>query len=590
MLNRVLDSRAASHLAAVESRIEELRRALVGLEAEREDLRKKSRLESYSAQAVEITQQMDDWIGEAPADPYPDCTLSALFLGACSGEWAARSRYRGELPGFGGFMLCLAGKRILIDPGNQTFSALLSEGYHPTHLDLVVATHSHWDCVRDLDLIIMAANPVLAGRDARAERQPRLLADRSVLYGLPMDAPSVVDAGETQRRTGFSATELSRKLAMFAAMSPAAVNVYDLFVRLGGRFEALDIGNHIELFDSVTLNVRQSYHRISWGRQHIPALDFVVMDGNTKSRCVYLADTEYRPTLADQYQTNLDESGPIHLLICNVKTLDLFPYPESNELRGYTQKHLGWKGVLQLTKDLLAHRALTKQSVVVLRAWGLETVTTLDEKDRAMVATPDKLETYEEQFHEITGIRGVIPGITWVAVDPAREVRVRHRRPPFLARGDIRRFGSIYYRSEAMEAVVRQARAVTDNPQAIVLITGEPALGRMYWRARFTPKEGASDHLRTTTRNCSKAILRRRTCSGRIRERSRTESLDRDGLSGPMAGRWPYRNCRRWNLSTRRSFSRFWRIDTFTVLVVPAKRSRSTRKSLRPPMSISERR
>ena len=156
----------------------------------------------------------------------------------------------------------------------------------------------------------------------------------------------------------------------------------------------------------------------------------------------------------------------------------MFPYPESDELRGYTQKHLGWKGVLQLTRDLLHRQVLTEKSVVVLRAWGLETVTTLDEKDHAMIATPDKLEAYEQQFQETTGLRGVIPGITWVAVNPSGEVRMRHRRPPFLARGDVRRFGSIYYKSEAMEAVVRQARALTDNPNAIVLIIGERGTGK----------------------------------------------------------------------------------------------------------------
>jgi DNA-binding NtrC family response regulator/ribonuclease BN (tRNA processing enzyme) len=476
MRNRGVDS--TSQLSSVEARIVEVERELAKLKSERIELRKRSRFESFSAQAVEITQRMDDWIGEAPPDPYPDCLVSALFFGACSGEWAARSRYRGELPGFGGFMLSLAGKRILIDPGNQTFSALLLESYHPSHLDLVIATHSHWDCVRDLDLILMAVNPVLAGRDPRSARQPRLLADPSVLYGLRIDPAVVAQSEDTRRITGLSAEDFLRKLSQFENVSPAAVNIYDLFVRLAGRFDVLEIGKAIGLSEKVTLHVRRSHHRVSWGQEFIPALDFAVKDGNARARCVYLSDTEYRPNLAEQYEAGLADLGPINLLICNVKTLDLFPYPDSDELRGYTQKHLGWKGVLQLTRDLLDRKVLTEKSVVVLRAWGLETVTTLDEKDHALIATPDKLEAYQQQFQESTGLRGVIPGITWVAVDPSGEVRTRHRRPPFLGRGDVRRFGSIYYKSEAMEAVVRQARAVTDNPKAIVMITGEPGTGK----------------------------------------------------------------------------------------------------------------
>ncbi|HUB82731.1 MAG TPA: sigma 54-interacting transcriptional regulator [Bryobacteraceae bacterium] len=476
MRNRGTDS--TSQLRVVESRIRDLERELEEQKSELIDLLKRSRFESFSAQAVEITERMDDWIREAPANPYQDCLISALFLGACSGEWAARSRYRGELPGFGGFMLCLAGKRILIDPGNQTFSALLLESYHPSHLDLVIATHSHWDCIRDLDLILMAANPVLAGRDPRSARQTRLLADPSVLYGLRMDPAVVARSEDTQRITGLTADELRRRLSQFESVSPAAVDAYDLFVRLAGRFDVMEIGKAIKVSEKVTLHVRRSHHRVSWGQEFIPALDFAVKDGNARARCVYLSDTEYRPNLAEQYQAGLSELGPIDLLICNVKTLDLFSYPESDELRGYTQKHLGWKGVLQLTRDLLERKVLTEKSLVVLRAWGLETVTTLDEKDHALIATPDKLEAYQQQFQESTGLRCVIPGITWVSVDPSGAVSTSHRRPPFLARGDVRRFGSIYYKSEEMEKVVRQARALTDNPKAIVLIIGEPGTGK----------------------------------------------------------------------------------------------------------------
>jgi len=281
MRNRGVDS--TGQLNLIESRIADAKRELAKLELERIDLLKRSRFESFSAQAVEITRRMDDWIGAAPPDPYPDCLVSALFFGACSGEWAARSRYRGELPGFGGFMLCLAGKRILIDPGNQTFSALLFESYHPSHLDLVIATHSHWDCVRDLDLILMAVNPVLTGREPRTSRNPRLLADASVLYGLHVDPAVVAQSEETQRITGLSAEELRQELSRFENVSPAAVNVYDLFVRLAGRFDVLEIGKTTCLSEKVTLHVRRSHHRVSWGQEFIPALDFAVKDGGARA-------------------------------------------------------------------------------------------------------------------------------------------------------------------------------------------------------------------------------------------------------------------------------------------------------------------
>ena len=118
------------------------------------------------------------------------------------------------------------------------------------------------------------------------------------------------------------------------------------------------------------------------------------------ARCVYLTDTEYRKDLAESYVRDLEELGPIDILICNVKTLNVFPY-KNGPLKGFTKKHLGWRGLVQLTKDLKTSKVLKPSSMVVLRAWGIETVTKLDE-DGTMIATPEKLEIYERSYMDET--------------------------------------------------------------------------------------------------------------------------------------------------------------------------------------------
>jgi hypothetical protein len=177
------------------------------------------------------------------------------------------------------------------------------------------------------------------------------------------------------------------------------------------------------------------------------------------------------------YGADLDSHGPIDLLICNVKTLDVFPY-DKGDLTGFTRKHLGWQGVVQLTKDMQKNGVLAPNSRVVLRAWGLETVTELDATDHAMVARPDKLAMYEQRYLHATGQPCLVPGVTWVTADGKGLPVVFHRRPPFLSQGDIRKFGSIYYISDVMDAVIRKARALTDSLKAVVLITGETGTGK----------------------------------------------------------------------------------------------------------------
>ena len=160
------------------------------LQQERE--KETNKLTDYREQALEISQHLDAWVDSfVPSfrEPKPGEEVFLLFLGACSGEWAARTRYRGILPGFGGFLLLAEGKRILVDPGQGTFSSLISDAVriHPSLLDDVIVTHVHRDCVHDLELIVMAACP----RGIETSEKPKsclsLWAEQTVLFGHPMD-------------------------------------------------------------------------------------------------------------------------------------------------------------------------------------------------------------------------------------------------------------------------------------------------------------------------------------------------------------------------------------------------------------------
>jgi DNA-binding NtrC family response regulator len=274
------------------------------------------------------------------------------------------------------------------------------------------------------------------------------------------------------------AQELESRLNELELKVPGVLNVYDLFARLEGRFELINIGDRISLSDSLEVRIRKSFHKISYEREgFIPALDFVVkQDGKAKARCVYLSDTEYRPELHEQYAEEAEVLGTIDLLICNVKTLNVAQYAEDHSLNGFTQKHLGWNGLIQLTKDLRAKDLLSPTSLVVLRAWGIETVARLDPTDRVPVATPENLQIYEEEFLRRTEQQGIVPGRTWIRIERGRRPEVDHRIVPY--RSDHHQFGSLFYCSQVMRDLILEAKAVTDSPETTVLILGETGTGK----------------------------------------------------------------------------------------------------------------
>lgn len=432
--------------------------------------------ETARQEAQIIARQMDEWKALNPTTPNPDAPLSALFLGALSGEWAAQSRYRGTLPGFGGFVIVADGKYLLIDPGRSTLANLYAADIHPRILDYVIVTHSHWDCVRDLPLVVMAASETHISSVRSGPPKLRLLAPKSVLEGHQMDVDAVVEDDLFPARHNCEATR--QRLRQFPTMNPPALGAFDLFVRLGEQFDTLEIDKQYEISPAVELWTRFSYHRDTFGVEAIAGLDFLVRrTAHRSARCVYLSDTEYRPDLADAYAA--EGLGPIDLLICNVKTLDVRPQ-EDGPYKGYTQRHLGWKGLLQLTRDFQQRNLLTPTSLVVLRAWGIETVTQLDPTDGVMTAKPEKLRIYEERYVSETQQPAVVPGQTWVSVADNGTIvpRVRHVRPPFRAEGAARHFGSVWYCSERFAEIVRMVQPVAENPDELLLITGDTGVGK----------------------------------------------------------------------------------------------------------------
>jgi ribonuclease BN (tRNA processing enzyme) len=381
-------------------------------------------------------------------------------------------------------MIVAGGKRILVDPGRSSFTQLMSQGFHPSSLAAVIATHSHWDCCRDLKPVVMAACPVIKENWRDTDDYPRLYADRSVLYGLEMDADGVIessgDYGYFEKQDKERLARYKASLKDFHYSVPGVLTAYDLHFRLGGRFEQIEINHEYKISTNVDLYTRPSFHPIGHAVESIPALDFVVhQNGKPQARCVYLSDTEYRKELADIYAQDLEKLGPVDVLICNVKTLNVFEKPADDPYEGYTWKHLGWKGLLQLTKDFRERKILVPESLVVLRAWGLETVTNLDKLDKALIAAPEKLSVYEEEYKDQIDQNAVIPDITWVHVkDRQRPISIDHIRPPFRKREIYRRFGKVFYGSPAMEKVVQSAKAVTDDRNVTVLITGESGSGK----------------------------------------------------------------------------------------------------------------
>jgi ribonuclease BN (tRNA processing enzyme) len=468
----------------------EIQNAEENLRLLRQELEKKTKkLDEYRQQAIENSQNLDAWVDSfVPSFQEPNLGegFSLLFLGACSGEWAARTRYRGDLPGFGGFLLLAEGKRILVDPGQGTFSSLISDSVriHPSFLDDVIVTHVHRDCVHDLELIVIAA----CLRGIETSEKPKsclnLWAEKTVLFGHPIDKSFMLQKLSPIENYKYSKSckeILKKDLEKFSHEVPGTLNLYDLFSRLEGRFTQIEIDKCYDLHPNIKLYTRRSYHRVTFGQLQIPALDFVFLHGEIPSkRCVYLSDTEYCPQICESYKGTLEELRPIDILICNVKTLDVDPYPEGHDQEGFTKRHLGWKGLLQLTKDFQEAGLLLESSLVVLRAWGIETVTTLDRHDKALVATPGKLAVYLEEFKEKTGQDALIPGTTLIKCSSTNRGKTDfiHMTPPFFEQGSYGRFGEIFYSSEKMAELIIEAKALTDNSATVVLITGETGVGK----------------------------------------------------------------------------------------------------------------
>jgi transcriptional regulator with AAA-type ATPase domain/ribonuclease BN (tRNA processing enzyme) len=462
-------------------RIRELERRRDELDERIEELKrqKAARLNAFESccqEARTIAKHMDEWKPLLAPDPFPNAPLSVLFLGALSGEWAAQSRYRGALPGFGGFLVIAGGLKIVVDPGRSTLGNLHAAEIHPRTIDYLIVTHSHWDCVRDLPIVINAATHTNMTSAHSGPPRLRLLATPSVLRGRLMDVKAII---EDELFPAHAKVAVARqRLSELPTMNAPAVHAFDLFVRLGGQFGALEIDKRYELSEQVEIRTRASHHLEALGVPEIPALDILVQqDGQRKARCVYLSDTEYRRELVNSYAK--DDLGPIDILICNVKTLDIRPQPDG-PYKGYSRRHLGWKGLLQLTRDFQNRGLLTPASIVVLRAWGIETVTRLNSMDGVMTATPEKLRIYEETYAAETQQPAVVPGQTWVAVaeTPGTATRVKHIQRPFPPAGAFQRFGTIRYRSEAIAEVVRAVRPVAENPSEVLLITGETGTGK----------------------------------------------------------------------------------------------------------------
>jgi DNA-binding NtrC family response regulator len=377
------------------------------------------------------------------------------------------------------------GKLILIDPGLSTVDNLIAAGIPPSFLHTIIVTHNHWDCTRELSLVLMAASGPAPELTNGPNSSLRLFASHSVVHGLPMDVDAVLAhkshfpdyASEEALRTGVQA---------FGFTQPAALNAFDIFGRLGGRVRCLDLGEEYDILgkecnkgSKVLLFTRPSYHRETYGASLIPGLDFVIQaDEERKARIAYLSDTEYRPDLHKPYSEAVKDLGQIDVLIANVKTLSVFPYTEGS-LEGYTRRQLGWKGVLQLTRDLRESGALSASSLVVLRAWGIETVTRLD-KSGELVATPEKLEIYERVFPQETGQPALVPGRTWVGVSGVEDSSpsVYHLQRPFQTRGAGSRFGKLHFLSKLMKRVIEEAMAVMRTPNQAVFITGESGCGK----------------------------------------------------------------------------------------------------------------
>ena len=460
-------------------------------QAKDRDIHKRFRQCRSDAEAVEkVVHHREKVLSGAPVHSKNDLVAIAFF-GACGGEWVAHVHYLGDLPGFGGFMIFAGGVNLLVDPGRGSLDSMRALGIDPGSLDMVIATNKHWDTTRDLNLILMASTGPWSGKEARP---PRLLSTRSVLYGHAIKKSSPVNHENYVRYSGEK--QVQQTYGDVVLFQPPVVSVHDLIARLKGQYGLLEIGKKYVVSKDLTIYTRESYHtELPGALKTIPALDMVLRrEGKVAARCVYLSNTEYRPELADLYARDLSVVGPIDVLIINVKTIHLYEH-RTGPYKGFTKRHLGWRGAVQFVKDLHEAGALKPSSLVVLRGWGLETVSRDDKELNCIVAEPEKLKIYEKKFQKDTGYRALVPGLTWVRAysgpDGETAVSAQHVQRPFEAvedRGILTFGGCLFYRSRIMRDIVKKMTPLLNSLKTIILITGDSGVGKD-WLARAIHEE-----------------------------------------------------------------------------------------------------
>lgn len=468
-------------------------------------------------ECTRVQRLLDRW-REDPQNKYrtapvrqSEVPFSATFLGTTFSEWAARTRYRGILPPSGGFFVDACGTVIMIDPGTGTLSSLFALSYAVSP-DYILVTHSHPDACGDLGSLVQFLNPESLEQDGQnssaptePDQLPTLIAHESVLFGYRSSSDRIHRGARKYdfQRLGGEKVESTQKLIEKriladgdrVCLTPPKLNSYDLFLRLRGNYQELEIGKEYalqvkndEYADELVLHARKSFHGISYATAVIPSLDLIARKcGRTVFRVVYLSDTEFRTDLYQQYAV---DSSPIDLLVCNVKTLNASEYDKDSEtydgkkadaegLVGYTQKHLGYRGVEALARDLKSAGLLDDKSLVVMRNWSIECVTRYDPATKSLISSPEKLETCKRFFSLKTGLHTLIPCITQVEFKKDSEEEpfdIKHIQRPYVE--DERRFGTICYRSVIMKDIVREARAAARTREQAILITGPSGSGK----------------------------------------------------------------------------------------------------------------
>lgn len=466
------------------SQIKHLQSQLVALEQharqQQVSQEEERRFQQYVEEAEWVAEHVDDWMRspgwESKSGP------SVLFLGCLSGEWLSRSKCRGHsiLPSAGGFLVSSQDTQILIDPGPSTMQGLLDQGINPTRLRAVLVTDPRFDSTADLHLVIMAASGTAENRNKRL----RLWAAPSVLHGVPLledELQCLISkgnlSGATQRRL-FSSPERPALAGL-----PPVTAAYDLLVRLGGRYESLLPGQVLCIAEDVTLFTFKTRLAVDFRPDGYNTIEGAGLDirlaqaDGPELRCVYLPEILLTEDLIEQLTTGV----PIDLLICNVGALP----PQSQNRAAYVRyarSQLGWTGASTLVRGLRENGTLRDTSLIVLRRWGMETVTRVDGTDGQLVAAPEKLAVYEARFRTQSGHNTVIPGKTLISFPNAKSGggwSIEHIHRPFIQGHGAGGLASIFCNSRVMRELLLESRAVLDkNRWPAVLITGESGTGK----------------------------------------------------------------------------------------------------------------